>query len=410
MHLAALNISDLMINLWRGTIDCTAPDNRTTWTWAVLRGDTWQRHGKSVEDTLHYLPSSFDRPPRNIAENLTSGYKAWEFLLYLYGLAPGLLYGVLPEVYYSNFCKLVHGIRLMNQHRISRTNVREAHLALSSFAQEFEIIYCQRQKTRIHFVRPCVHSVIHLPCEVVRLGPPVCSSQWTLERTIGNLGEEIKQHSNPFTNLSQCGIRHARVNALKAMIPDLDEDRSHSLPHGSKDLRDGFILLRVRDVTPYTLRDCEADALSDLFPSTPPNVAVRRWAKLRIPTGQNCYSAWKEKQKPLEKQRTARNVKVKGDRALALVSLYSLPDSTLLRISMKTLWSCKYLGDGALKFVNVKAIQSVVAMIPHSPSIDGRPAEDHHFLVEKPGLDVALMSGIEEDMSGEENVAADAGD
>ncbi|KAH9174055.1 hypothetical protein EDB89DRAFT_1849371, partial [Lactarius sanguifluus] len=33
MHLAALNISDLMINLWHGTIDCTVPDNRTTWTW-----------------------------------------------------------------------------------------------------------------------------------------------------------------------------------------------------------------------------------------------------------------------------------------------------------------------------------------------------------------------------------------
>ena len=36
MHLAALNISDLMISLWRGTIDCTRPDDRSTWDWAVL--------------------------------------------------------------------------------------------------------------------------------------------------------------------------------------------------------------------------------------------------------------------------------------------------------------------------------------------------------------------------------------
>jgi len=253
MHLAALNLSDLMLSLWRGTIDCTTPDDRSTWTWTVLRGDVWQQHGKSVADTLHYLPSSFDRPPRNIAEKLTSGYKAWEFLLYLYGLAPGLLYGVLPNIYYSNFCKLVHGIRLMNQHKISRQNVHDAHLALSSFAQEFEIIYCQRQPTRVHFVRPCLHSLLHLPREVVRLGPPLCSSQWTLERTIGNLGEEIKQHSNPFANLSQRGIRRARVNALKAMIPDLDEDQRRSLPRGSKDLGDGFVLLRTRDATPRPL-------------------------------------------------------------------------------------------------------------------------------------------------------------
>ncbi len=228
-----------------------------------------------MASALHYLPSSFDRPPRNIAEKLTSGYKAWEFLLYLYGLAPGLLYDVLPKVYYSNFCKLVYGIQLMNQHKISRANVRDAHLALSSFAQEFEIVYCQRQATRIHFVRPCIHSLLHLPREVVRLGPPVCSSQWTLERTIGNLGEEIKQHSNPFANLSQRGIRRAQVNALKAMIPDLDEDRGHSLPRGSKDLGDGFVLLQARDTNPYTLRDCEADALRDLLPSTPPDVSSR---------------------------------------------------------------------------------------------------------------------------------------
>ncbi|KAI9433273.1 hypothetical protein H4582DRAFT_1766398, partial [Lactarius indigo] len=120
-----------------------------------------------------------------------------------------------------------------------------------------------------------------------------------------------------------------------------------------------------------------------------------RWAKLQIPTGQNCYSAWKEKQKPLENDEIRITevyffvlVRHEGDRALALVSLYSLPDPTLCMTSMKTLWSCKYLGDAALKFVDVKAIQSVVAMIPHSPLIDGRPAEERHFLVEKPGLNV----------------------
>ncbi|KAH8995170.1 hypothetical protein EDB83DRAFT_2238905 [Lactarius deliciosus] len=408
MHLAALNLLDLMLSLWRGTIDCTTPDDRSTWRWAVLRGDVWQQHGKSVADTLHYLPSSFDRPPRNIAEKLTSSYKAWEFLLYLYGLAPGLLYCILPNLYYSNFCKLVHGIRLMNQHKISRQNVRAAHLALTSFAQEFEIIYCQRQQTCLHFVRPCLHSLLHLPCEVVRLGPPVCSSQWTLERTIGNLGEETKQHSNPFANLSQRGIRHARVNALKAMIPDLDEDQRRSLPRGSKDLGGGFVLLRVRDATPHPLRDNEVRALRELLPSTPPRVSVCRWARLRIPTGQNCYSAWKEKQKPLEKRCTARNVKV--NRALALVSLYSQPDPSLLRLSMNTLWSCVYLGDGVLKFVDVKAIQSVVAMIPHRPSIDGRSVEDRFFVVKKPGFDVAIMSGIEEDIPGDEDGTANTRD
>lgn len=314
MHLGALNLTDLMISLWRGTIDCTKPDDKSSWSWAVLRGDVWQEHGRAVADTLHFLPSSFDRPPRNIAEKLTSGYKAWEFLLYLYGLGPGLLYGVLPEMYYTNYCKLVFGMRLMNQHKITLENIRDAHEALCSFAQEFEIIYCQRLPTRIHFVRPCVHSLVHLPREVLRLGPPICSSQWTLERTIGNLGEEIKQHSNPFANLSQRGIRRAQTNALMAMIPELDVDRSAEshLPRGAIDLGDGFVFLRARDERGHPLRECEAAALRTFLGLAPVagEILVRRWAKLRIPTGQICYSAWKEKEKPLEKRRTARNIKV----------------------------------------------------------------------------------------------------
>ena len=152
---------------------------------------------------MHYLPSSFDCPPCNITEKLTSSYKAWEFLLYLYGLGPGLLYGILPDNFFTNYYKLVLGIHLMNQHRISEANVCDAHWALLSFAQEFELLYCQCMPTHIHFIRPCMHSLVHLPHEVLRIGPPICSSQWTLECTIGNLGKEIKQHSNPFANLSQ---------------------------------------------------------------------------------------------------------------------------------------------------------------------------------------------------------------
>jgi hypothetical protein len=41
------------------------------------------------------------------------------------------------------------------------------------------------------------------------------------------------------------------------------------------------------------------------------DIFVRWWARLRIPTGQNCNSAWKELDKPLEERRTARMVKVR---------------------------------------------------------------------------------------------------
>ncbi|KAH9953257.1 hypothetical protein BC827DRAFT_1146563, partial [Russula dissimulans] len=59
------------------------------------------------------------------------------------------------------------------------------------------------------------------------------------------------------------------------------------------------------------------------------------------------------------------------DIALGLVSLFSKPDPTLLQCSVRTLWSCEYQGDSALVFIDVKSIQAVISMIPHTPSISG---------------------------------------
>jgi hypothetical protein len=49
------------------------------------------------------------------------------------------------------------------------------------FADEFEEIYYQSHMDRLHFVRPWVHSITHIAPETVNKGPPICSSQWTME-------------------------------------------------------------------------------------------------------------------------------------------------------------------------------------------------------------------------------------
>ena len=59
---------------------------------------------------------------------------------------------------------------------------------------------------RLHFCRQSIHGLSHLVPDTVHLGPGVYTSQWTLERTIRNLGEEIKQPSNPYVNLANCGL------------------------------------------------------------------------------------------------------------------------------------------------------------------------------------------------------------
>ena len=87
---------------------------------------------------------------------------------------------------------------------------------------------------------------------------------------------------------------------------------------------------------------------------------------------------------------------------LALVSLFSKPDAHLQTLSVNRLWSYEYQGDKALKFIDVKTIQAVIAMISHKPKISGHPPSECFFLVEKLGLDVATIAGVEEGMEGDE--------
>jgi hypothetical protein len=85
-----------------------------------------------------------------------------------------------------------------------------------------------------------------------------------------------------------------------------------------------------------------------------------------------------------------------GEIPLALVSVYSKPHPGLLGLSSNTLYLCKYLGDSALQFIDIKMIQAVMAMVPYMPAIGPQEPMECYFLVEKPGFDVSLMVGIEE--------------
>jgi len=116
MHLFALNISQLLISLWRGSIDHAQDNDPTTWPFAVLHDNAvWQAHGASVARAGLYLPVCLEsRVPRNPAEKISSGYKAVEYLVYIFGLCPTLLYRLLPQKFYYHFCKLIFGTRVVH--------------------------------------------------------------------------------------------------------------------------------------------------------------------------------------------------------------------------------------------------------------------------------------------------------
>ena len=87
-----------------------------------------------------------------------------------------MLYGVLPEKYWTNFCKLVYGMHTILQHETAANDLAKAHHSLLEFCYEFEVLYCQWHPDRLHFVQQSIHALTRLAPETIRLGPAICSS------------------------------------------------------------------------------------------------------------------------------------------------------------------------------------------------------------------------------------------
>ncbi|KAG2059589.1 hypothetical protein BDR06DRAFT_979763 [Suillus hirtellus] len=311
MHVATINAGDLLIPLWRGTFRADPTNDKATWHWAVLIKETWRKHGLSIADVTPYLPESFDYPHQNPAEKIHSGYKAWEWLLHLYGMGPATLYGILSEPY----CATMIGF-------ISFTHV---------------------------------HSLTHIGPEMVNKGPPICSSQWTMERTIRSFDLKRTAHM-----VWPC--------KAQAIVRFLANDSGIEIP------------------------------------SAPP---ITKWACLHLSNGQVARSAWKEN--TMTKQpRMAHNVKTaisevyyyfnitihNHRRTFAMVLVYSNPHQYLLHCSFHTVFACHHHGDNSLQLIEVCTIQSIVAMVLHQfPGINGIL----FYLIEQPGLDIITMSGINEE-------------
>ncbi|KAG1818566.1 uncharacterized protein BJ212DRAFT_1479574 [Suillus subaureus] len=251
-----------------------------------------------------------------------------------------------------------------------------------------------------------------------------------MEQVIGMLGMEIRQPSNPFSNLTFLAICQCQINALKVMIPDL-EPPDNPIPNYSIDLGGSYVLLRACARYNYHPGETETQLIHEFLDGPVPK--FKCWARLQLPNGQVTRCAWKETLKHTEKVHMAQNVKVtvspdvmspashyninddENDRELeyhndevycfitvAMVSVYSCLDPELLQKSMQTVWSCKYHGDEALQLVSVKSIQSVIAMIPHHPKLQSGVVKDHFFLLEKPGLGLVTVDEEIEDEADED--------
>jgi len=110
-----------------------------------------------------------------------------------------------------------------------------------------------------------------------------------MEQTIGNLGEEIWLHADPYANLSQRVIERACVNALYALAPDLLHTTG-KLPAGAYDIGEKYLLLGPREHHQMDATTLGAfQIFSDMHNWRIKNgdsLSVNRFARLLLPNGQ----------------------------------------------------------------------------------------------------------------------------
>ncbi|KIY62301.1 hypothetical protein CYLTODRAFT_414828 [Cylindrobasidium torrendii FP15055 ss-10] len=380
MHLPCLNITDLYFSLWRDQMDCDRSDDIATWDWVVLTGDVWKEHGKEVAAATPYIPGSFDRPPRNPAEKIN-------------------------KKYYRRYCKGVRAMRIIMQLDITMKDIEEANSLFTEFCTEFEELYIQRLTSRLHFARQSMHVPGHMAHEVRRRGPGGIYSQWVIERTIGNLGEEIRQHSNASSFLTSMIQRktwtHSQLEHMMLVI--------------------GTVLcLRVTVLVVLCPPPAESAALTAYLSSQAVTQAhcdsVIRWARLRLPNGQTARSVWSEGDTPIKQLRASRHVKIatatgtssaprtsrmaevlyfallevnsREEAVAVLVRKFDKPDFRVYVKSFKTYWTARKQGDEGIACISVKDIESVVML---APDVHISHGEDYWYLMEKPGLQVASV-------------------
>lgn len=78
--------------------------------------------------------------------------------------------------------------------------------------------------------------------------------------------------------------------------------------------------------------------------------------------------------------------------------MYGRPDEDLRLSSHGTVWSCQYKGEASFSVIDVMAIRSVVAMLPH-PVLEVSAPENcagSLFVVEKLGLDGTMLNSIDD--------------
>lgn len=132
----------------------------------------YSTHGFSISTQIDIVnkrllqikpPNYMSRLPRSLSES--NYWKASEWKHWLLYFAPAVLYGVLLPIYYDNLLLFSEAIFLLLQDSITSEDVSKCKVMLARFVAMFPVMYTETKMTLN------LHQVLHLPDQVLDLGP-----------------------------------------------------------------------------------------------------------------------------------------------------------------------------------------------------------------------------------------------
>jgi hypothetical protein len=183
-----------------------------------------QEFGKHVASAMSTLSPRFCGPVRDPHLKRQSQYKAYEWmaLLHWYIIPIGIELEF-PPVLLRNFAKFsaivdfAMKIKPRTYHDIARL-----HNMIRTFLLEFEEIYVGKNPENISRCRLCIFQLIHVPQHIEWYGSVRIGSQSTVERAIGEMGQQIRSKKAPFSHLGNLIFERELLKVLLLYYPELD--------------------------------------------------------------------------------------------------------------------------------------------------------------------------------------------
>ncbi|EKM79257.1 hypothetical protein AGABI1DRAFT_39752 [Agaricus bisporus var. burnettii JB137-S8] len=251
--------------------------------------------GKLIEDASITLPPAFCGPIRNVYTKRQSQYKIYEWmaLVHWYIVPMGrelqMDWSVLNN--FALFSRIVEFA--MTPCARTETEITSLQGMVDKFLANFEKIYLNSDPKNISRFRLCIFQLAHVPSHIRWHGSIRVGSQATVERSIGELGGQIRSKKSPFENLANIIFYREITKILHLGHPELlrpgpparssdkvPTKQRHKLH--TRNLIQGEITAIEKAIAPFTTTHLTPTILPD------------KWGKLRLNNGRTLHSALSE--------------------------------------------------------------------------------------------------------------------